>query len=59
MDEPKAKEIMADLNAQVRNIHTLGYRQMPKEMYLDWLVSLKEEKEKYTNKKITTFDKSE
>ncbi len=57
INEPKAKEIMADLNIQVRNIHALGYRQMPKEMYLDWLVSLKEEKEKYANKKITSFDK--
>ncbi len=33
-------------------IHNLGYRAMPKEMYLDWLVSLKEEKHKYQNKKI-------
>ncbi len=33
-------------------IHELGYRMMPKEMYLDWLVSLKEEKQKYQNRKI-------
>lgn len=33
-------------------IHNLGYRTMPKEMYLDWLVSLKEEKLKYQNRNI-------
>ncbi|MBX9850479.1 MAG: hypothetical protein K2X86_01835 [Cytophagaceae bacterium] len=30
----------------------LGYREMPEEMYLDWLSSLEQEKEKYKNKKI-------
>lgn len=55
MENPKAKAIWKDLNNQVRNIHELGYRQMPKEMYLDWLISLKEEKDKYVNKKINTF----
>lgn len=59
MDDPKGKKVWIDLNAQVQKIHALGYRQMPKEMYLDWLVSLKEEKEKYANKKITTFNKSD
>lgn len=59
MDDPKGKEAWIDLSSQVTHIHDLGYRQMPKEMYLDWLVSLKEEQEKYTNKKITTFNKSD
>jgi len=39
-------------------IHELGYRQMPEDMYLNWLVSLKEEKDKYANKKINTFNKT-
>lgn len=56
-DDPKAKEIWINLNNQVRYIHELGYRQMPKDMYLDWLVSLKEEKEKYSNTKVSTFKK--
>lgn len=55
MDNPKAQVIWKDLNSQVRHIHELGYRQMPKGMYLDWLVSLKEEKDKYVNKRINTF----
>lgn len=33
-------------------IHDLGYRRMPEEMYLDWLTSLQEEREKFENKKI-------
>ena len=33
-------------------IHQLGYRQMPEEMYLDWLTSLQEERDKYQNKNI-------
>ncbi len=33
-------------------IHQLGYRQMPEEMYLDWLTTLQEEREKYQNKNI-------
>lgn len=30
----------------------LGYREMPKEMYLAWLKSVKEQKEKYSNSEI-------
>lgn len=56
-DYPEARKTWADLTLEVQKIHSLGYRQMPKEMYLDWLVTLKEEQEKYTNKKITTFNK--
>lgn len=35
-------------------IYTLGYRTMPDEMYLDWLMSLRTETEKYTNPKINS-----
>jgi len=34
------------------HIHELGYRKMPMEMYLEWLVSLKEEKDKYQNTRL-------
>jgi len=47
------------LQDELKKIHQLGYRQMPEEMYLQWLVSLKEEKEKYSNKKIRNFTKSQ
>lgn len=53
---PKTHTIFKEIENELTKIHELGYRQMPEEMYLDWLVSLKEEREKYTNKKITTFN---
>ncbi len=58
LGEPEVIPIWQDLTYQVRYINDLGYRQMPKEMYLDWLVSLKEEKEKYQNKSISNINKS-
>lgn len=45
---------MQDLYVKV---HKLGYRQMPKDMYMKWLVELKTEKEKYQNKNVSTYDK--
>jgi hypothetical protein len=45
---------MQDLYVKV---HKLGYRQMPKDMYMKWLVELKTEKEKYQNKNVTSYDK--
>lgn len=52
---PETVRLFKEIEEQITNLHNLGYRKMPKEMYLDWLVSLKEEKEKYANQKITTF----
>ncbi|KAA0127229.1 hypothetical protein FY557_13745 [Chryseobacterium sp. SN22] len=50
--DPKAKELMQLMTKEYTHIYELGYRQMPEEMYLDWLVSLKTEREKYENKKL-------
>ncbi|WP_294219983.1 hypothetical protein [uncultured Chryseobacterium sp.] len=50
--DPKAKELMELMTKEYTHIYELGYRQMPEEMYLDWLVSLKTEREKYENKKL-------
>ena len=33
-------------------LHQLGYRRMPEEMYLKWMGMLKHEPEKYLDKKI-------
>jgi hypothetical protein len=52
---PKAKIIFSEMTNLYGQIHKLGYRKMPEEMYLKWLVSLKEEKAKYENKKISNF----
>jgi len=50
-NEEKQAEF-AEIQELYTQIHNLGYRAMPKEMYLDWLISLKEEKHKYQNRKI-------
>lgn len=44
--------LFAQLNQQYAYLHSSGYRQMPKDMYLGWLGKLETEKEKYTNKKV-------
>lgn len=54
-DEPNkelADEYFNEMQTLASTLHQLGYRQMPKEMYLDWLISLKLEQDKYTNKQI-------
>lgn len=57
-ENPKAKELMELMNKEYGHIYDIGYRQMPEEMYLDWLVSLRTEREKYENKKlINNFSK--
>ncbi len=53
---PKAKALFTEMSILYSKIHTLGYRKMPEEMYLKWLISLKEERSKYENKKITNFN---
>lgn len=50
--DPKAKELMDVMNNEYGHIYEIGYRQMPEEMYLDWLISLKTERGKYENKKL-------
>jgi hypothetical protein len=53
----EANRIFIEMQNLYVHIHELGYRQMPKEMYLKWLVELKTEKEKYQNKSVTSFSK--
>lgn len=50
--DQKAKELFELMNKEYGYIYEIGYRQMPEEMYLDWLVSLKTERAKYENKKL-------
>lgn len=49
--------LFKELETQYKHIHKLGYRNMPEDMYLNWLVSLKSERNKYENKKMNTFNK--
>jgi hypothetical protein len=52
---PEAQNLFSEMTTVYTQIHEMGYRKMPEEMYLDWLVSLKEERNKYENKEITNF----
>lgn len=45
------------LEKEYAHIHELGYRFMPEEMYLNWIISLKAERDKYENKKLNTVNK--
>lgn len=56
-DIERSKLDFKKLEQEYANIHNLGYRYMPEGMYLNWLISLKTEREKYENKKLTNFNK--
>jgi hypothetical protein len=53
--ENKAK--FAEMNKIYKQIQQSGYRQMPKQMHINWLLDLKENKDKYINKKIVFLKK--
>ena len=52
LNNPKAKELFDLINKEYTHIHEIGYRSMPEEMYLDWLVSLKTERSKYEDTRM-------
>ena len=52
-DEKYLKTELSKLELLYKTIHNLGYRKMPDKMYLEWLTSLRLEKDKYINTKIT------
>lgn len=52
LSNPKAKELFDTMNKEYTHIHKIGYRTMPEEMYLDWLVSLKTERAKYEDTRL-------
>ncbi len=58
LDKPEAKQLFEEMTALYGQIHKLGYRKMPEEMYLKWLTSLKEQRKLYENKNIINFTKS-
>ncbi len=56
-DATETKAKFAEMNKIYEQIQQSGYRQMPKEMYVNWLLDLKENKDKYINKKVAVFEK--
>jgi hypothetical protein len=49
---PEGQKLWDEMNRLYTQIHRLGYRTMPEQMYVDWLVSLQKEREKYANKQM-------
>lgn len=52
------KMLWDDMNSLYTKVHKLGYRTMPEQMYVDWLLSLKKEREKYSNKQVSEMNKN-
>jgi hypothetical protein len=53
----KAQSIYPDMQTAYVSLAKLGYREIPEEMYTEWINSLEKNKEKYQNKKINnTFN---
>ena len=52
LNNPKANALFELMNKEYTHIHEIGYRTMPEEMYLDWLVSLKTERSKYEDTRM-------
>lgn len=52
LNNPKAKELFELMNKEYTHIHEIGYRSMPEDMYLDWLVSLRTERAKYEDTRM-------
>jgi hypothetical protein len=52
LNQPKAKQLFDKMNVLYAQVYQSGYREMPRKMYFDWLITLQTEKEKYTNTKI-------
>ena len=46
------KDMYDQMESTYIQLHKLGYRQMPEEMYLQWLNLLKEEPDKYANQRM-------
>lgn len=51
-NNPKAQSTYAQMEQQYIHLYDLGYREMPEKMYKEWLLSLKNQKDKYSNKSV-------
>lgn len=49
---PEKKKLFDEMESLYFKVHELGYRKMPKEMYINWLSDVKKEKNKYLNKEV-------
>lgn len=51
----EAEPLWKQMEQTYFHAHQLGYRQMPQQMYLEWLASLTKERENYENRNVTRF----
>jgi hypothetical protein len=56
-NEEKRAISLLELQKEYTHIHEIGYRNMPEDMYLNWLLTLKTERSKYESKNLNTFNK--
>ena len=56
-NQDNAKQMLLDLQKEYAHIHEIGYRNMPEDMYLNWLLTLKTQRNKYEDKNLNTFNK--
>jgi len=56
-EQTQAKELYNRMEQIYNEVYQLGYRSMPKEMYVKWVQSLQLESEKYINKSININSK--
>ncbi len=52
--QARHQKVLDHYTGLIKHIHTLGYRHMPEEMYLQWLASIKEQR-KYQNPQLNTL----
>lgn len=52
LTNPEAKSLFDEMEKLYYHLHQIGYRMMPKEMYISWLSEINREKGKYLNKEI-------
>jgi hypothetical protein len=50
--DPAIKEMYAEMESLYIKLHKSGYRQMPEEMYMQWLDMLNKEPDRYTNERM-------
>lgn len=56
--EEQKKQFLMEIQKTVRTLITLGYREIPPNVYMQWLNELRKNKENYHNKKLTNSIKN-
>lgn len=52
LEFPQGRELYQEMQSEYQQVYHLGYRKMPREMYLNWLMDIREEQ---TNKQVEKY----